>query len=68
MILSRAWGLPCWKMPERAIERKSLHDRLHTLESNLKSAIDAERYEDAAKFRDEILQVREAAGLPASTI
>lgn len=55
------------KIPERAIERKSLHDRLNTLESNLKSAIDAERYEDAAKFRDEILQVREAAGLPATT-
>ncbi len=52
------------KVPERAIARKSLQDRLSTLETNLQTAIEAERYEDAAKFRDEILQVREAAGLP----
>lgn len=55
------------KVPERALERQNLRDRLTTLEFNLKTAIDAERYEDAAKFRDEILQVREAAGLPESS-
>jgi protein arginine kinase activator len=54
------------KVPERALARQELADRLQTLESNLKIAIDAERYEDAAKFRDEILQVREKAGLPTS--
>ena len=48
-------------MPERALARKELQDRLQTLESNLQTAIDAERYEDAAKFRDEITQVREEA-------
>lgn len=55
------------KVPARALERKQLHDRLHALETELQSAIQAERYEDAAKFRDEILQVREAAGLTPST-
>ena len=51
------------KVPERALERKQLSDRLNTLESNLQIAIDAERYEDAAKFRDEIVQIREESGL-----
>lgn len=49
------------KVPEHALERKLLQDRLSTLESNLKTAIEAERYEDAARFRDEIVQVREEA-------
>ena len=53
------------KIPERALERKTLHDKLHRLETDLKNAIQSERYEDAAKYRDEISQVREAAGLPA---
>ena len=53
------------KVPGRAVERKTLHDRLGRLEADLKAAINSERYEDAAKFRDEIVQVREAAGLPA---
>lgn len=51
------------KVPERALQRKTLHDRLNALESELKLAIQSERYEDAARFRDEIVQVREAAGL-----
>lgn len=51
------------KVPEHAMERKQFEDRLTALESNLKGAIDAERYEDAAKFRDEISQVREEAGM-----
>lgn len=54
------------KVPEHALARQELQDRLHTLESNLKTAIDAERYEDAAKFRDEIHQVRVEAGLSES--
>ena len=51
------------KVPERALERKNLHDRLDQLENELKSAIEAERYEDAAKYRDELIQVRQEAGI-----
>lgn len=51
------------KIPERALLRKQLHDRLHALETELQSAIQSERYEDAAKFRDEIVQVRQEAGI-----
>jgi protein arginine kinase activator len=35
---------------------------LSQLESELDKAIKTERYEDAARFRDEITQVRQAAG------
>jgi len=55
------------KVPEQALQRKQLHDRLHQLEHDLESAIQAERYEDAARYRDEIVQVREAAGLPSTS-
>jgi protein arginine kinase activator len=41
------------------LERKSLYDRLTRLETDLDSAIKAERYEDAARFRDEIHQVKQ---------
>jgi protein arginine kinase activator len=46
------------KVPRRAQERKSLYDRLTKLEGDLSEAIKAERYEDAARCRDEINQVR----------
>ena len=55
------------KVPERALLRKQLHDRLHALETELQSAIQSERYEDAAKFRDEIVQVRQEAGIPSES-
>ncbi len=48
------------KVPQRAIERKSLYDRLTQLQLDLDQAIKAERYEDAARFRDEIHQVKQA--------
>lgn len=48
------------KVPRRALERRSLHERLSLLETELDSAIKAERYEDAARFRDEITQVKQA--------
>ena len=51
------------KVPERPLLRKQLHDRLHLLETELQSAIQSERYEDAAKYRDEIVQVRQEAGI-----
>ena len=49
------------KVPQRALARRSLYERLTRLETELDQAIKAERYEDAARFRDEIHQVRQAA-------
>ena len=50
------------KIPHRALERKSLYDRLTKLELDLTEAIKSERYEDAARTRDEINQVKQAFG------
>jgi protein arginine kinase activator len=47
------------KVPQKALERRSLHERLTKLEGDLSEAIKAERYEEAARFRDEINQVRQ---------
>lgn len=49
------------KVPKLALERRSLYERLTQLETELDAAIKAERYEDAARYRDEIHQVRTAA-------
>lgn len=46
------------KVPHKALERRSLHERLAELESELAAAIKAERYEDAARFRDQLQQMR----------
>jgi protein arginine kinase activator len=54
------------KVPEKALERKSLHDRLGELESNLEDAVKTERYEDAARYRDEINQLKQAFEQPKS--
>lgn len=48
------------KVPARSIERKTLQDRLTFLEKQIQEAIDAERYEDAARLRDEISGLKEA--------
>ena len=48
------------KIPHRALKRKSLYDRLTKLELDLTAAIKSERYEDAARTRDEMAQVKEA--------
>ncbi len=48
------------KVPQRALHRKSLYDRLTQLQLDLDQAIKAERYEDAARVRDEIHQVKQA--------
>ena len=48
------------KVPQKALDRKSLYDRLTQLEVNLDEAIKSERYEDAARYRDEIHQVKQA--------
>ena len=50
------------KVPQRALDRKSLYDRLTKLELDLTEAIKSERYEDAARARDEIAQVKQEAG------
>lgn len=48
------------KVPQRAAQRKTFLDRLGNLETDLKQAIDSERYEDAARFRDEIIALKKA--------
>lgn len=53
------------KVPSRALERKSLYDRLTKLELDLTDAIKSERYEEAARYRDEINQVKQAVEKPA---
>lgn len=48
------------KVPRRALERKSLYDRLTKLELELTDAVKSERFEEAARYRDEISQVKQA--------
>lgn len=48
------------KVPARSLERKSLQDRLTMLEQQLHDAVKTERYEDAARLRDEIGSLRNA--------
>jgi protein arginine kinase activator len=48
------------KVPRFALERKSLYERLTKLELNLTDAVKSERYEEAARYRDEINQVKQA--------
>jgi protein arginine kinase activator len=50
------------KVPQKALARKSLYDRLTKLETDLTEAIKSERYEDAARTRDEINQVKHTVG------
>jgi protein arginine kinase activator len=55
------------KVPRTAMDRQSLYDRMTKLESELTDAIKAERYEEAARYRDEINQMKQAAApKPAS--
>lgn len=50
------------KIPQLAVARKSLYERLTQLETELDQAIKSERYEDAARYRDELTQVRQSSG------
>jgi protein arginine kinase activator len=50
------------KVPQRALARRSIYERLTKLEVELDLAIKTERYEDAARFRDEIRQIKQSAG------
>ena len=46
------------KRPQGIEEGPNLSERLNQLETDLHEAIRSERYEDAAKYRDEITQVK----------
>ncbi|WP_404422778.1 UvrB/UvrC motif-containing protein [Nibricoccus sp. IMCC34717] len=46
------------KVPARALDRRALEKRIADLESQLDNAIRAERYEDAARLRDEIAETK----------
>jgi len=48
------------KVPQAALHRKTLYDRLTKLELDLGEAIKSERYDEAARFRDEINQVKQS--------
>lgn len=48
------------KAPSRNEERRNFQERLSGLESDLENAIESERYEDAARFRDEIIELKKA--------
>jgi protein arginine kinase activator len=48
------------KIPQTALNRKCLYDRRTKLELDLTEAIKSERYEEAARYRDEINQVKQA--------
>jgi len=50
------------KVPHRAMARQSHYERLTQLETELDQAIKSERYEDAARYRDELSQVRQSGG------
>lgn len=49
------------KVPEKALQRRSMREQLATLEVEIQSAIKSERYEDAAKIRDQINQLKKSA-------
>jgi len=49
------------KVPRRSLDSKLLKDRLSKLELDLTEAIKTERYEDAARFRDEIAMMKQTA-------
>lgn len=50
------------KVPQRAQAHKDLAECLSRLQADLDQAIQAERYEDAARCRDEIIQAKQSIG------
>lgn len=50
------------KVPQKAVARKGLYERLTKLELDLTDAIKSERYEEAARYRDQIAQVKQEFG------
>lgn len=49
------------KVPEKALQRRSVQERLTALEDEMKEAVESERYEDAATLRDQINQLKQGA-------
>ncbi|MDX2187370.1 MAG: UvrB/UvrC motif-containing protein [Opitutaceae bacterium] len=47
------------KVPARALDRRTFEKRIAELESQLDDAIRTERYEDAARLRDEIAETKQ---------
>lgn len=52
------------KVPKCALVRQSFAEQLKELETNLQEAIKTERYEDAARFRDAITELKQAQSTP----
>jgi len=48
------------KVPVKAVQRRSTQEQLAELEQEIKEAIEAERYEDAARIRDQINQLKQS--------
>ena len=46
------------KVPVLALTRLDSEDRIQTIERSLRDAVDAEDYEGAARFRDELAAIR----------
>lgn len=55
------------KVPQRAMEMVSRSRLLSELEASLKTAVEEERYEDAAEIRDKLYQLRESISQTAET-
>lgn len=49
------------KIPVKAVQRRSIDEQLKLLEDEIQSAVKSERYEDAAKIRDQINQLKDGA-------
>jgi protein arginine kinase activator len=55
------------KVPVKALERRTMLERVATLENDLNEAIKTERYEDAARLRDELAELRRQAASTSAT-
>lgn len=53
------------KVPVKALERHTLLERVAGLEAGLAAAVKAERYEEAARLRDELAEARRSAAKPS---
>ena len=51
------------KVPVKNIAKVSFENKIARLENDLRRAINEEKYEDAARIRDEIKKIREAGNL-----
>lgn len=54
------------KVPHKALERRTLIERVSELEAGLADAVKTERYEDAARLRDELARLRETVSASAA--